>query len=128
MNSKAQEFVVNGALELLICPRCRHDKLVAESGKLHCTGCQTDYPVVEDIPNFLLRNSNEFQNPRWVEAQNHEKAFWDEVKRTEAEFDAGPGRIFWKKHAEEQYRNFLRLRNGQPARTCLEIGGGKVPR
>lgn len=35
---------------------------------------------------------------------------------------------YWKLHADAQYAKYLQFRNQSPARSCLEIGGGRTPR
>jgi ubiquinone/menaquinone biosynthesis C-methylase UbiE/uncharacterized protein YbaR (Trm112 family) len=47
-------------LELLVCPAC-HAPLIPqdraagplENGRLHCAGCQKDYPIEQGIPHFV---------------------------------------------------------------------------
>jgi uncharacterized protein len=49
-------------MKILVCPTCRAEldlKILEEAdceimtGNLRCTGCSTDYPIEESIPNML---------------------------------------------------------------------------
>ena len=42
-------------LDILACPRC-HEKvtLVPDGSGLVCAACRLVYPVIDDIPNFLV--------------------------------------------------------------------------
>lgn len=73
-------------LDLLLCPRCRTDtplKLAVEDqtaagdiirGRLHCAGCDADYPIAGGIPRFVAVEENYcgnfgFQWQRWKDIQ-----------------------------------------------------------
>jgi SAM-dependent methyltransferase len=115
------------AMAIFQCPRCRHQPLALAPNKIGCPACTAEYPVENEIPNFLLHDSDAFQRARWVQAQQYEKAFWDARGQETAPANA-PGNVYWKKHAEAQYAKYRHYHDNQPPGICLEIGGGSVPR
>lgn len=48
-------------LEILCCPKCKGEvKLVVEPSGFSCAACQLLFPIVDDIPDFLLEDARPF--------------------------------------------------------------------
>jgi len=102
-------------------------ELGAQEDAIRCSGCQSAYPIVGGVANFLLSGSEFARNARWEEAQTHEARFWDQIAVRERPA-TDPMYVYWKKHSEAQYEKFLKHHRQQPPVSCLELGSGNIPR
>jgi uncharacterized protein YbaR (Trm112 family) len=44
-------------LDMLICPKCKKEKLKPAESALVCGACKLAYPIVDGLPNFLLESA-----------------------------------------------------------------------
>jgi uncharacterized protein YbaR (Trm112 family) len=52
-------------LEMLACPKCKAPvKLSEERGGFVCETCRLLYPMVDDIPNFLIEEARSLDEER----------------------------------------------------------------
>jgi uncharacterized protein YbaR (Trm112 family) len=45
-------------IDILACPRCKGElKLRADESAFECGACRLAYPIVDDIPNFIIEEA-----------------------------------------------------------------------
>lgn len=115
------------AFDLLQCPICKKEKLEIQKNAIICSICSSEFLIKNGIPNFMIQTSDVFNDEFWQRSQIKEGyQFWKTIADQSGFIPGKPS--FWKKHAEAQYTKYLHFRNNNPPKTCLEIGGGNVPR
>lgn len=113
---------IESVLDYLQCTKCGGD-LRTSGSVIECTVCSTTFNMENGIPNFWDKSSTFSNNQFWLKAQvgDEAKDFWDEEQK-------GDVPEWWRNSSIAAYEKFLELRQGVTPNTCLEIGGGSIPK
>lgn len=118
--------------EIICCPRCRGDLAQVAEGRLRCTGCAAEYPVVEGIPVLLAGKDGEDEVSRTV-FSFYEEA-WKQAWRKEPDQAAKPAHDdasdYGLRYVRKTERRFIAELegNGRRRRFFLDAACGAFPR